>query len=103
MKSHDELPPEIGTQFLSYLREVDGVFQIADKEGLLKFVVEHGERYPVLLSLFSIDKEATVEHFKKTGEVPPGMEIIHTSTQEGGNVTKLEIFRGAIQPKGSGK
>jgi hypothetical protein len=51
------------------------------------------------LQLFNIDYEAVVEHFKQTGEVLPGMKIIHTETREGDNVTKLEIFRGPIPPK----
>ena len=103
MKDHDELPPELRAQFLTFMREVDGEFEVADKEGLVKFVAEYGERYPVLLSLFSIDKEVAVEHFKGTGEVLPGMRIIHTSTREGDNVTKLEIFRGPIPLKDSGE
>jgi len=101
MAIHDELPPELGAQFLTFLREVNGQFEVVDKEGLVKFVAEHGKEYPVLLSLFSIDKEAVVEHFKKTGEVLPGMKIVHTSTREGENVTKLEVFHAPKPPKGS--
>jgi hypothetical protein len=103
MKSGDDLPPEIGAQLLTFLREVNGQFEVADKEGLVKFVAEYGERYPPLLDLFSINKEAALEHFKRTGEVLPGMKIVHTNTREGDNVTKLEIFRGPIPPKDSDK
>ena len=95
----DDLPPEIGAKLMGCLRETDGQFEVADKEALLKLVAEHGEQYPVLLGLFKIDYDAVVEHFKKTGEVLPGMRIIHTETREGDNVTKLEIFRGPIPPK----
>lgn len=99
MSIHDELPPELGKRLLSFLREVNGEFELVDKEGLVKFVAEHGKAHPVLLTLFKIDEEAAIEHFKKTGEVLPEMKIIHTSTPEGSNVTKLEVFRGPTTPK----
>ena len=95
----DELPSEIGAKLMTFLRESNGEFEVADMEGLVKFVVEHGERHPVLRDLFRINYDAVVEHFKRTGEVLPGMRIIHTETREGDNVTKLEIFRGPIPPK----
>lgn len=101
MAIHDDLPPELGAQFLTFLREVNGEFEVIDKEGLVKFVAEHGKKYPVLWSLFNINEEAVVEHFKKTGEVLPEMKIIHTSTREGDNVTKLEVFHGPKPPKDS--
>jgi len=95
---HD-LPPEIGAKLMTFLRETNGAFEVTDKEGLVKFVVEYGKQHPVLMTLVQIDYDAVVEHFKRTGEVLPGMRIIHTETHEGDNVTKLEIFRGPISPK----
>ena len=95
----DGLPPEICAKLMACLRKTDGEFEVTDKEALLRLVAEHGDRYPVLFGLFKIDYDAMVEHFKKTGEVLPGMKIIHTETREGDNVTKLEIFRGPIPPK----
>lgn len=103
MKNDDQLPPEIGAQFLSYLREVDGKFEVVDKEGLLNFIAEYSEKYPILRGLFTVNEEAVLEHFHKTGEAPPGIKIIHTSTREGDNVTKLEVFRGPVANKDSGK
>ncbi len=94
MSDLETLPDELRARFLGFFREENGEFSIVDKEGLVRFVAENGEEYPDLLTLFRIDREAVVEHFKKTGEVAPGMRIIHTATQEGSNVTKLEIFRG---------
>jgi hypothetical protein len=53
--------------------------------------------YPSLRELFTIDKDALVEHFKNTGEVPPGIKLIHTSTEEGSNVTRLEVRYGSTE------
>jgi hypothetical protein len=77
---------------------VNGEFQVADKR-LLNFVAEYGQQHPALLGLFKINEEAVVEHFNRTGEVPPGVKLIKTTTREGDNVTKLEIFRGPQSPK----
>lgn len=95
----DDLPPGIGAKLMTFLRETNGGYEVADMEGLVKFIAQHCERHPVLMSLLKIDYDAVVEHFKRTGEVLPGMRIIHTETPEGSNVTKLEIFRGPISPK----
>lgn len=95
----DDLPPEIGAKLMTFLRETNGQFEVADMLGLVNFVLEHGDRHPALWDLLKINEEAVVEHFKRTGEVPPGVKIVHTATQEGDNVTKLEIFRGPIPPK----
>jgi len=95
----DEPPPEIGAKLMTFLREANGGFQVADMRGLVKFVAEYGDRHPALLSLLDVNEEAVVEHFKRTGEVPPGVRVIKTTTREGDNVTKLEIFRGPLPPK----
>ena len=92
-------PPEIAAKLMSLLREANGTFEVSDMEGLIKLIAQHGAEYPLLQTLISIDYEAVVEHFKRTGEVLPGMRIIHTETREGENVTKLEIFRGPSLPK----
>ena len=100
MNGHEnELPPEISAKLLTFLREENGEFQVADMQGLLKFVAEYGQRHPALLNLFNVDNEAVVERFKQTGELSPGVKIVKTTTQEGDNVTKLEIFRGPLPPK----
>jgi hypothetical protein len=99
MKRHQgQLPPEIAAKLMTFLREENGEFQVADIQGLLNFVAEYGERHPALLELFKLNEEAVVEHFKRTGEVPPGVKVVHTTTREGDNVTKLEIFQGPLPP-----
>jgi hypothetical protein len=99
MDDKNLLPEPLRTQFLGFLREEDGQLTVDDKDGLIKFVAEHGEKYPFLLGLFRLDKEAAIEHFKQTGEVLPGIKIIHTSTEEGSNVTSLEVHRGPKPPR----
>lgn len=100
MKRHrSELPPEIGAKLRAFLHEENGELQVADIQGLLKFVAEYGERHPALLDLFKLNEEAVVEQFKRTGEVPPGVKVVKTTTREGDNVTKLEIFPGPLPPK----
>jgi len=94
-----DLPPELGAQFLSFLREVNGEFEVSDMQGLLLFVVEHGEQYPALFNLFEIDMEFIVEHFKSTGEVPPGVKLIGTTIRDGTNITELKVLYGPIPPK----
>lgn len=99
-KNLKDLPPEISAKLMSFLREANGTFEVADREGLFNFVAEYAERYPALLALVKINQEALVEHFEKTGEVLPGVELIKTTTGEGGdNVTTLEIFRAPSTPK----
>jgi hypothetical protein len=78
-----DLPPELGTEFLSYLSEVNGEFEVADTQGLLMFIVEHGEQYPALYNLFELNEEAVVEHFERTGQVPPGIQLSRTTTRDG--------------------
>jgi len=94
-----DLPPELGAKFLSFLREVNGEYKVADMVGLVKFVAEHGLQYPDLFNLFEINEEAIVEHFKRTGEVPPGVKMIVTTTHDDDNVTELEVFHGPMPPK----
>lgn len=100
MKRHrTDLPPEIGAKLMTFLREENGKFEVADLQGLLSFVAEYGDRHPALLELFKLNEEAVVQHFKQTGEIPPGVKIVHTTTREGDNVTKLEVFHGPLPPK----
>ena len=96
----NNLPPEIGAKLMRFLREkADGEFEVIDMEGLVKFIAEHGERYPVLQSLVKINEDALIEHYKRTGEVPPGIKLIKTSTREGENVTYIEILHGLTNKK----
>ena len=62
----EDLPPEIAAKMMTFLREKDGGgYDLVDKLGLLNFVVEHGEQYPALFSLFKVDREAVIGHVKK--------------------------------------
>jgi len=97
--SQNTLPPDLRAKFMSFLREVNGQFELVDKEGLILFVAEHGKQYPELLGLFQLNEDALVEHYEKTGEVPPGVKLIRKTTQEGSNVVGLEVLRGPIPPR----
>jgi hypothetical protein len=94
-----DLPPELGAKFLSFLREVNGEFEVADTQGLLLFVVEHGEQYPALFNMFEINMDVIVDHFERTGVLPPGVRLIRKSTREGTNITQLEVLHGPLPPK----
>jgi hypothetical protein len=89
-----DLPPELGAEFLSFLREVNDQFEVADTQGLLSFIVAHAEQYPSLLDLFEVNMDAVVELFERTGEVPPGILLTRTATSEASNeYAYLEQYR----------
>ena len=92
------LPPELAEKVMSCMREDEEGYEITDMMGLVGLIVEHGEQYPFLRSLVTINKDAVVEHYQRTGEVPPGVKIVHTEAEVGSNVTKLEVLHG---PKSS--
>lgn len=97
MDDFSDLPPDLGAALMRCLREIDGEFEVADMEGLVKLIAEHGEQYPVLLSLVTVNEEAVVAHFKETGEVPPGIKLIG-KIREGEKVTRLEVIHGPKPP-----
>jgi hypothetical protein len=89
-----DLPPELGAEFLSFLREVNDQFEVADTRGLVSFIVEHAEQYPFLLDLIEINWDAIVERFERTGEVPPGIQLTRTATREASSqYAYLEQYR----------
>jgi len=94
----ENLPADLKQTLLSFLREDAEGFQVTDMMGLVSFIVEHGRQYPALCSLVNINEEAVIDHYKRTGEVPPGVKLIHT-TQESDKVTRLDVLHGPIQPK----
>ena len=95
-----DLPRELALEFLNFLRERDdGEFELVDKLGLIKFVAEHGKDYPELFNLFELNEEAVVEHFKQTGEVPPGIKLVETTTHEGTNLAEFRVFHGPTSSK----
>lgn len=76
-----DLTPELRTEFLSFLTEVNGHFEVADTQGLLMFIVEHGEQYPTLYNLFDVNEEAVIEHFEtyQAGTTWSGINADHDS------------------------
>lgn len=91
----NSLPPELLAKFLSFLRrKPDGEIVVADRRGFVDFVFENREQYPFLGGLLKLNEAAVTEHFEKTGEVPAGIKGIRKTTEEGSNVTKLEILWG---------
>ena len=88
-----DLPPELGAEFLNFLREVDENYEVADAQGLLSFIVEHAKQYPYLLDLFEINLDAVVERFERTGEVPPGILLTRTTSERSNEYTYLEQYR----------
>ena len=90
-----DVPPEIRAQIIALLREVDDEYEITDMAAMVSLIVEHGKKYPSLYKLMRIDNDAVVAHFRKTGEVIPGIQIVQTSTDEG-ELTKMAIFRGPL-------
>lgn len=93
----ENLPRDLKGTLLTFLREDGERFEIIDMMGLVNFIVEHGAKYPALYSLVKINQEAAIEHYKRTGEVPPGIKIVHT-TQESDKVTRLDVLHGPIPP-----
>jgi hypothetical protein len=94
LEDFDGLPAEIRAGLLSFTRESDGEIEIADPRGMVQFILDHAEAYPVLLKAISVDKEALTRHIEATGEVPPGVKAIRVRTTPGSNVTRLDILHG---------
>lgn len=93
-------PPALREKFMSFIHvEPGGEAKVVDKPGLFAFVDEHREQYPFLGELVKLDEAAIEEHFEKTGKVPAEIKGIRTTTEDGSNVTKLEIFWGEDTPE----
>jgi hypothetical protein len=87
-----QLPPELTDRLRSFMREDGDDYVIDNMEGLVAFIVEHHETYPSLLKLVNINEQAVIDHFSRTGEVPPGVRIVRKETEEGSNVTKVNVY-----------
>ena len=59
----------------------------------------NGRAYPSLMNLVKLNEPEVIRHFQETGEVPPGVKVIKTTTVPGQNVTELEIFHGPRSAK----
>lgn len=99
MSTPKQLPPELAAKVMSLLREVDGEFEITDMPALVNLVLAHGQEYPSLRDLIQINEDALLAHYRETGELPPGIKIVETSTQEGSNVTELKVMHGPRSPQ----
>ena len=95
----DDLPIEIRSRVLSFCRDVDGTLEVADMMGLVNFILDNSQAYPALLNLVKLNEAELIRHFQETGQVPPGVKLIKTTTVSGQNVTRLEIFHGPTGPK----
>lgn len=94
-KPGNDLPREVIERVLSFCTEdASGNQQVHDREGLVAFVFENSERYPALLNLLKVDEDRLTQHIQETGQVPPGVKIVKTTTAEGSNVTRVEIVHG---------
>ena len=92
---HPDLPDEIIERVLSYCTvDASGHQTVSDMRGFVAFIVENADAHPALLNLVSINEDAVTKHIQETGEVPPGIKLIKTSTAEGSNLTKVQIVHG---------
>ena len=89
----DDLPVEVIQQLLAFRTDHEDGSQTVDTMGLVKFILDHVDRYPALLQLVKINEDAVIKHVQETGRPVPGVKVIKTTTAEGSNVTKLEIFQ----------
>ena len=97
--SYDDLPPDLAAQLMEFVCDVEGEYQVQDMQWLANFILQHQEEYPQLLNLIQIDEDAVVEYYKKTGEVPPGVKLVRTTTREGNNVVDLSVIHGSTSKK----
>ena len=94
MSEEYNFPKEINEKIMTLLKDVDGEYQITDLKAFAKLVAEYGEQYPSLYDFIEIDKEEIISHYKNTGEVPPGVKLVETSSEEGSNVINLRVLHG---------
>ena len=94
-----KFPAEIQAKLMSLLHEVDGEYEIADMKAFIEFVAANGAAYPELLAFVNINETALADHYETTGEVPPGVKMVRTTSHEGSNVVELEVVHGPTPPK----
>lgn len=89
-----DLPHNLRLRLLSFIRETDGGdFEVTDNKGFVEFIFEHRTQFPALGELLKINESAVLDHFKRTGNVPPGIKMVQ-KTQESKKVTRLEVHYG---------
>ena len=89
-----DLPPEIAAKFMACLEEVGGDYRVKDTMALVELIAAHGSEFPFLQELVTVDMDAVVKHYEDTGEVPPGIKLVRTTTEEGSNVVVLDVLHG---------
>ena len=99
MKTPRDLPPEIAAKLMACLDEVDGEYRVRDKKALVALIVTHGAAFPFLRELVKVNEDALIQHYEKTGEVPPGVKLVRTTTEEGSNVVDLDVVLGPRSTK----
>lgn len=99
MNTPHDLPPELAAELMACLEEVNGDYYVKDMKALVTLVVEHGSAFPFLREFVTVNKDALVKHYEKTGEVPPGVKMVQTTTEEGSNVVGLNVLHGPRSTK----
>jgi hypothetical protein len=82
----EDLPTYIKDRIMSFLREVDGTYEAIDERGFVDFVYENSATYPALMDLIQVNEAYLTKRIEETGEIPPGIKAIRTTTVEGSNV-----------------
>jgi hypothetical protein len=89
------LPEDIQRRFLMLIHfHDDGTWECPDRRAFVDFILDNADAHPALLEFVCVDEERLMRHVRETGDVPPGIKIIKTSTAEGDNVTQLRVFHG---------
>lgn len=89
-----DLPHDLRLRLLSFIRQTDnGDFEITDNKSFVEFIFEHRIQFPALGDLLKINESAVLDHFKRTGNVPPGIKMVQM-TQESKKVTRLAVRYG---------
>ncbi len=94
MTLKNELPQDITEKLMSLLHKVDGEYEIKNPLDMAKFVLEYGGKYPSLYEFLQLDEEEVVRIYEETGSVPPGVQLVKTTTTEGSNVTNIDFIKG---------
>jgi hypothetical protein len=94
MNTPRDLPPGIAARLMVCLEEVGDEYHVKDMKALVELIAENGSEFPFLLQLVTVNMDAIVKHYEEIGEVPPGIKLVRTTTQEGSNVVGLDVLHG---------
>lgn len=93
------LPPELAEELLNLVNADDQDLEAENNKALILFVAMHIEKHPELSDLFKLNEQAAIEHYECTGDIPPGIKLVKTTTREDNNVVELQVFHGKASPK----